>query len=326
MELWDEFAGIDHEPMPPSRPLNRMFDFDRFDEVSPWNHLFDWGVLPPDREPEVPDHLSVTAVAEFLQRTHAEPFFCALGLYKPHLPWYAPQRFYDLYPIESVALPVVKEDDLEDVPQIAQKWARSPPDHETVIQHGQWRNAVQGYLASISYCDDFVGQTLDALQASPYADNTIVVLWGDNGFHLGEKLHWRKFVLWEEACRVPFIISMLGQRTPSRVDTPVSLVDLFPTLCALCDVGPMGNVDGVSLLDILNGAEVERGRPAEMIWGKGNRSIRSNQWRYTRYIDGSEELYDHNSDPSEWTNLARIDGFDSVLSAMRSSLSTNSRD
>lgn len=302
---WDEFSPFVSEPMPPCRPLNGMFDFDDFAKVSPWNHLFDWGVLPAEREGDMPDARTVTAIAAFLRRPPRQPFFCAAGLYKPHLPWYLPQRFFDLYPRDSISLPLVKHDDLDDVPEVARTWALSPPDHETVLHHAQWRHAVQGYMAAISYCDETVGRILAALDESPAADNTVVVLWGDNGFHLGEKLHWRKFVLWEEATRVPLIVvpTRDGSSIP-QVDTPVSLVDVFPTLCDLAQLHSPADIDGVSLAPLLAGHSQHRGSPPVMTWMEGNDSIRSAEWRYTRYRDGSEELYNHASDPHEWTNLA----------------------
>ena len=317
MQFWDGFSPNVSEPMPPRRPLNRMFDFDNFDAVSSWNHLFDWGVLPAEREADMPDVKTAVAIEGFLRDPPKAPFFCAAGFYKPHLPWYVPQRFFDLYPREKISLPFVKADDLDDVPDIAKRWALSPPDHETVLRHGQWRHAVQGYLASISYCDSLIGKILDALRNSPAADNTMIVLWGDNGFHLGEKLHWRKFVLWEEATRVPFIVVPPGAGGVPRSDEPVSLVDVFPTLCDLADVQPIEDIDGVSLVPLMTGRSTARGAPAAMTWLKGNRSIRSGQWRYTRYRDGSEELYDHHSDPHEWTNLVGDARFRDVLSTLR---------
>lgn len=318
LEHWDDFHPNTPEPMPPNRPLNGMFDFDDFEKVSPWNHLFDWGVLPAEREEDMPDTRNAAAIAAFLAAPPRQPFFCAAGLYKLHLPWYVPQRFFDLYPRETIRLPFVKDDDLDDVPPIARKWALSPPDHETVLKHGQWRHAVQGYMAAISYCDSLIGGMLEALSRSPAADNTIVVLWGDNGFHLGEKLHWRKFVLWEEATRVPFIVvPPAGVGATTRSDEPVSLVDLFPTLCDLAGLPSLEDIDGVSLAPIVTGQAASRGRPVAMTWQKGNRSIRSGQWRYTRYRDGTEELYDHSSDPYEWTNLAIDQRFAGTLSRLR---------
>ncbi len=317
-EHWDVFVPNTPEPMPPARPLNGMFDFDDFDAVSPWNHLFDWGELPEDRAADMPDAHTVEAIDQFLADPPQQPFFCAAGLYKPHLPWYAPRRFFDLYPRDKISLPFVKEDDLDDVPAIPRGWVSSRPDHETVLRHGQWRHAVQGYLASVSYCDSQIELILQALRKSPAADNTIVVLWSDNGFHLGEKIHWRKFVLWEEATRVPFIV-VPPNDTPrhARIDTPVSLIDVFPTLCDLAGVPPLEGVDGLSLAPLMRGEAIERGAPAKMTWQKGNHSLRSDQWRYTRYNDGSEELYDHHNDPYEWTNLAGDERFSKVISNLR---------
>ena len=318
--LWARFDTIPPEPMPPARPLNRMFDFDRFDEVSPWNHHFDWGVLPDDRAEDMPDAATCRAIAGMLADPPPQPFFLAAGLYRPHLPWYVPKAFFDLYPRERVSLPFVRADDLDDVPDIARSWALSPPDHELVTGHGQWRDAVQGYLASISYCDAMIGRLMAALDASPARDDTIVVLWGDNGFHLGEKLHWRKFVLWEEATRVPLVIvPPRGQAVVPRVDAPVSLVDLFPTLFELCGLPEVEGVDGRSLLGPMTGRTV-RETPAVTTWLAGNHSLRQGQWRYTRYAAGGEELYDHSADPHEWNNLAGLPRFEPQLAGFRSLL------
>lgn len=316
--LWDEFFPNSPEPMPEGRPLNNMFDFDQFDQVSPWNHLFDWGPLPPDREQEVPDEKTVSVVERFLEAPPVGPFFCAVGLYKPHLPWYVPQRFFDLYPIDSIQLPLIKENDLDDVPEIPRSWVAATSDHKTVTNHNQWRHAVQGYLAAISYCDHLVGRVLAALEASPAAEDTIIVLWSDNGFHLGEKLHWRKFVLWEEATRVPLIIKApKGENRVAKSDTPVSLIDIFPTLCGMIDLPSLPSIDGTSLLPILQGHEESREAPVLTTWLAGNHSLRSGKWRYTQYRDGSEELYDHASDPNEWTNIAADERNAVITSEMR---------
>lgn len=323
-EMWDDFSIAKAEPMPPDRPINGMFDFGDFASVSPWNHHFDWGALPAGREDDMPDAHTVADIATFLKTPPDQPFFCAAGLYKPHLPWYVPQRFLDLYPLDSVNLPFVKDDDLDDVPQIAREWALSPPDHETILKHDQWRHAVQGYLAAISYCDSMIGQLLDALAASPAADNTIVVLWGDNGFHLGEKLHWRKFVLWEEATQVPLIVVPPNPNGHvPRIDAPVSLVDIFPTLCDLASVPSIECVDGVSLVPLMDGRADSRGASPIMTWKRGNHSIRHLNWRYTRYRDNSEELYDLDGDPYEWTNLAGSIGYSSVVAEMREQLANS---
>jgi arylsulfatase A-like enzyme len=302
--LWERFETSSPEPLPAARPLNRLFDFGRFEDVPPFYHHFDWGPLTAEAEATIPDEIVCRSVVDFLTDAPQEPFFCAAGLYKPHLPWHVPQRFFDLYDPERITLPVVREDDLDDVPPLAREWALSPPDHALVTKNGQWRPAVQGYLAAISYCDWIVGRMIEALDRSGLADDTIIVLWGDNGFHLGEKLHWRKFVLWEEATRVPMIVvPPRGALVPRpSYDAPVGLVDLFPTIAELCGVeGPAGT-DGRSLVEAMTRKDCP-GAPVLMSWGKGNHSVRTGNWRYTQYSDGGEELYYHSSDPHEWTNI-----------------------
>lgn len=302
---WNEYYPNLAEPMPDGRPRNGFFDFSVPDSVPGWYHLFDWGPIPDEQAAELPDERVVQAFERFIADPPAQPFFGAVGLYKPHLPWYVPQRFFDLHPLESIVLPMVKEDDLNDVPEIAQRWALEPPDHELIVRHGQWKHAVQGYLASVSYCDYLVGRVMAALEASGQADHTVVLLWGDNGFHLGEKLHWRKFTLWEEATRVPLIFRAPHiQASPVRWDGPVSLLDIYPTLCALCDLPVPAQLEGISLEPWIRDASQSATRPPIATWGRGNHSVRTQRWRYTRYLDGSEELYDHETDPYEWTNLA----------------------
>jgi arylsulfatase A-like enzyme len=186
-----------------------------------------------------------------------------------------------------------------------------------VKSRGQWHLAVQGYLAAISYCDWIVERMVEALDRSGLADDTVVVLWGDNGFHLGEKLHWRKFVLWEEATRVPMIV-VPPRDLPRRsfYDQPVGLVDLFPTIVELCGVDGPGYPDGRSLVKAMT-HENWSGFPAVTTWGKGNHSVRADDWRYTRYQDGGEELYNHRTDPNEWTNLAHHARFAEQIGRLR---------
>ncbi|HEU5018081.1 MAG TPA: sulfatase [Pseudolabrys sp.] len=302
--LWDDFRDNRDEPLPDARPLNGLFNFDRFDAVPRMYHLFDWGPIPEDREFDMPDAQVLRAVSEFLQDPPRTPFFCAAGFYKPHLPWHAPKRFFDLYDIEKISLPLVKHDDLEDVPPIGRKWALTPNDHELVTSRNQWRQAVQGYLAAISYVDSLIGQLVEVLDRAGLSEGTAIVLWGDNGFHLGEKLHWRKFVLWEEATRVPLVIVPPGASQANRVYDPVSLIDIFPTIADMAGLTVEGP-DGSSLVPLLADSGASRTSPALMTWGKENHSVRFEHWRYTRYRDGSEELYDLRADPHEWTNLAK---------------------
>jgi arylsulfatase A-like enzyme len=183
-------------------------------------------------------------------------------------------------------------------------WASDPPDHHLVTSRGVWQDAVRAYLAGISYADELVGRIISALDTSPARDETAIVLCGDNGFHLGEKLHWRKFALWEEATRVPLIIVPPGSRQASRPAVPVSLIDVFPMILQFAGLNGR-SCDGVSLYDRMMGdAKAAIHQAPIMTWGKGNHSIRDGRWRYTTYNDGGEELYDHAADPHGWTNLA----------------------
>ncbi|KZR61787.1 Choline-sulfatase [Prochlorococcus sp. MIT 1303] len=308
--LWDEREEMPPEPLPEQRPLHGIHE--EWGTGRPLSPQLDWGALPDARHQEQPDVLNADAVIRWLQRTPCQPFFIALGLYRPHLPWYVPQAEFDSYPLDRIPLPQVLANDLDDVPPIARQWALNPADHATITGHGQWKQAVQAYLASVSFTDRQVGRVLEALHASPVANNTTVVLWSDNGFHLGEKLHWRKFTLWEEATRVPFIlVPPAGHHRglmPQVVDEPVSLLDVFPTLFDLEGLHhPTGICDGHSLLPLLqDGNRKQHLNNAPLTsWQKGNHSLRWGRWRYTRYWTGDEELYNCEADPHEWHNLVQ---------------------
>ena len=173
------------------------------------------------------------------------------------------------------------------------------------MESNNWRKAVSAYLASIAFADACVGRVLDGLDRSPYADNTIIVLWSDHGWHLGEKLHWRKFALWEEATHNVLMIVAPGVTRPGvRCGRPVTLLDIYPTLVELCGLRPRDGLEGQSLVPLLKNASAPWERPALTTYKRGNHSIRTERWRYIRYSDGTEELYDHDNDELEWNNLA----------------------
>ncbi|MGH0038412.1 MAG: sulfatase [Myxococcota bacterium] len=302
--LWDEFHAIEDEPLPPGRPLNGMDDPPADERELHWYSHFDWGAWPSPDDATLPDERVCARAEAFLERGHERPFLCAVGFYRPHLPWYVPAAYFDAHPLEAVRLPPVREDDLEDVPEIARRWALEPPDHPRILRHDQWRHAVRGYLAASTFCDALVGRLLGALERSGRDRDTLVVVFGDNGFHLGEKLHWRKFTLWEEATRVPLVMRWPGSGGARRFDRPVSLLDLFPTLVELCGLDAPPGLEGESLAAGLLGTGAPARGAALSTWGAGNHSVRTDRWRYTRYADGSDELYDHAVDPYEWTNLA----------------------
>jgi arylsulfatase A-like enzyme len=286
----------------------------------------DFGPLDVDDE-EMPDYKATQWAVDYLRRKHDQPFFLGCGINLPHLPWFAPKKYFDLYPLDQIVLPLVNENDLDDVPPIAWGWAhlRGRNDHKAITSTGNWKKAVQAYLACISFVDTLVGRLLDALDESPYADNTVIVLWGDHGWSLGEKLTWRKVNLWEEANRTPLMMVVPGvTQAGSRCPRPVSLIDLFPTLVEVCGLTPpRGQQEGVSLMPLLKDAQARWDRPALMTWRRGNHSVRSERWRYTRYADGGEELYDHEFDPFEWKNLAQNPQFEHIKKKLAKWLPTH---
>jgi arylsulfatase A-like enzyme len=240
-----------------------------------------------------------------LQKAHNRPFFLGVGFFRPHLPWYVPRKYFDMYPPEAVTLPNVNESDLDDVPPVGRQFANPDGDHRKVIETDNWRRAVAAYLACISFADACLGRVLDALDRSPYADSTAIVLWGDHGWHLGEKLHWRKFALWEEATHNPLMVTVPGLTRPGgRCPRTVSLLDVYPTLLDVLGLPQRDELEGKSLLPLLKNPKAPWDRPAVTTYRRSNHSIRSERWRYIRYHDGGEELYDHEHDELEWTNLA----------------------
>lgn len=268
-------------------------------------HENDWGSLGIE-EAEYDDARTARYAVEFLGRRHAEAFFLACGIFRPHLPWYVPREYFGLYPLDEIELPVVREDDLDDIPAEGRALSEARrSDFIKIEAAGKWKHAVQAYLASISFADAQVGRLLDALDNGGYAGNTIVVLWSDHGWHLGEKSHWHKSTLWEEGTRVPFIFVVPGvARAGERCESAVSLVDIYPTLNELCGLPAIDAHDGESLAALLRNPAAGRRRPAITQYQPGQCAVRGDRYRYIRYADGSEELYDHRSDPHEWVNLA----------------------
>jgi len=274
-------------------------------------HFFDWAPMDESGEGTA-DHRVVDQAAGELAKRRDRPFFHAVGIFRPHIPWYVPRGFFDLYPLEDVVLPKVREDDLDDVPRVGHRSIRKGW-HRWIVENGEWGRAVQGYLASISFADAQVGRLLDALDAGPHAKSTIIVLWSDHGMHIGEKQQWEKFTLFEESTRVPLIVVAPGVTRPGSVcDRPVSLLDVYPTLNELCGLPARDDLDGVSLVPLLENPDAARDRPAITTWGRGNHAARGPRYRYIRHPNGEEQLYDHEKDPDEFTNLAGNPGLSGV--------------
>ncbi|MEM1227939.1 MAG: sulfatase [Planctomycetota bacterium] len=315
---WDDFQRLTFRADPWFRGVLINYPWSKpspypvgfpFSGVNGLGHENDWGVLPIDDD-EYDDAATARYAIRFLEtysdrleRPESKPFFLACGFFRPHLPWYVPQAFFDQIPFDDVVLPHVPDDDLEDVPAEGRRLAAARrQDLETIQRSGKWKHAVRAYLASTACVDQRIGKVLDALDRSGHVDNTIIVLWSDHGWHLGEKHHWHKTMLWEEATRVPLVLIAPGFQ-PGVCHRPVSLLDLFPTLNDLAGFPAEGPYDGVSLTPLMRAPDALWKRPAVIEYKRGNAAVRSEHYRYILYRDGGEELYDHRVDPDEWNNL-----------------------
>ena len=326
---WDDYYPSILKPMPD----------DDFPETRPANmpafkymyNMFDWGPLDISDE-ETADFKSVSYITSQLEKNHDKPFFLAAGIYRPHLPWYVPQKYFDRFPLETIRKPKVFEDDISDLGPVAKEIiARGGDYHKHVVEAGQWEKAVQGYLASISYADEMVGRLLQALEDSPYADNTIVVIWSDHGWQLGEKMHWRKFALWENVIRtvmmikVPEGLEKMPDGSAKGVATTnlTSLLDIYPTLADLCNLTERNDFDGISLRTMLSNPLDKVSRAVVTSYDYGSYSVRFENWHYIEYIDDSEELYNLDEDPEEWHNLASGEGFTEIKQQLAANIPTN---
>ncbi len=275
------------------------------------SRLWDWGAFP-DADEAMPDYkIAEWAAAELAATGDDAPFFLAVGFYRPHVPMFAPPRWFERHPLDAIELPPVRKDDLADLSEYAIDITRREhiaPTQRWMEESGAWEHAVQSYLASVSFVDSCVGTVIAALDRSPHKDDTVVVLFSDHGFHLGEKERWAKRSLWEESTRVPLIVIAPGLAVGAVCPQPVGLIDLYPTVLDLAGLEPDPRHEGMSLRPLLEDPTAEWDRYARTSFGPGNVAIRSERYRYIRYVDGSEELYDHQNDPHEWNNLADRDG------------------
>jgi len=275
--------------------------------ATPANHpAMDWGAFP-ERDEDCFDYDVTSYAVDWLKEPPQDkPWMLCVGIRHPHVPCYAPQSWFDLYPDDDSILPAVKADDRDDVPPFAWylHWKLPEPRLAWARREDQWRPLVRSYLASISFADAMLGRILDALEASGAAENTVICLWSDHGWHLGEKGITGKNTLWEPSTRVPLIFAGPGVAAGTKCGRPAELLDVYPTLVDLCGLPPREGLEGLSLVPQLKDASAPRDHPAITTHGPGNHGLRTERWRYIRYADGSEELYDLAADPEEWANLA----------------------
>ena len=265
----------------------------------------DWGAFP-EADSLMPDHQSANWAIERLRREYDQPFFLAVGFLRVHVPWYVPRKWFELYPLDSIKTLPYMADDLNDLPPVALQINDLPmmPSTDWAIATGEWPKAVQAYLACISFVDYEIGRILDVLDKSDHAENTVIVLWSDHGYRLGEKSTFAKHALWEVATKAPLMFAGPGLPQGKIIDTPAEMLSIYPTLLDLCKLPAYERIEGKSLVPLMQGKEDASSPVAITTFGMNNHAVRTDRFRYISYEDGGEELYDHEKDPDEFTNLA----------------------
>lgn len=316
---WDEFfvrtdaqkeSGWPMDGWEHGAPLPDPYPHSPYNQTNPkWTGrpFMEGGPIPDALESTITDTIRTNWACEILSKEQEDPFFLALGLYAPHFPNYAPQRFFDMYPLETIRRPEWKEDDLDDLPEpIRRKYQnRKKAVHDKLLELDIVEKSLQAYLASISYADSLLGKALDALEASPHADNTIIVFWSDHGYGHGEKGNWGKHTLWQRTSNVPFLWAGPGVSRNAKTEYTATLVDMYPTLVELCGLAKDPGHDGQSLSSVLKDPNQKGTRSVFLPHDHpGSYAIINGDWRYIHYKDGTEELYDLNADFHEWNNLA----------------------
>ncbi len=283
-------------------------------------HL-EWGPIPNEKEDDMIDAIRTNWACDVIKEKHEKPFFLALGLYSPHYPNYAPQKYFDMYDLDSIVLPPSNPDDLNDLPErIRKNMTNRSKQHKELEELGVLEDAVHGYLAATSFADAMLGRILDALEASPNKNNTVVVLWSDQGFHHGEKMHWGKHTLWQRTSHVPFIWAGKGIAKNKKVGTTVSLIDMYPTFIELCKLPTTKNIEGISLAVSLKEPSGATDRNVFLPSNeRGSYAVINTNWRYIRYFDGGEELYNVKEDPNEWHNLATDEKYAPIIRELQKS-------
>ncbi len=291
----DRSLGRNRSPRP-RQPMSRP---------THWSGAWDWGAYP-ENDAEMADIQLAHKAAKALKEKFDKPFFMSIGFFRPHVPLFVPPKWFKLYEAEKLILPKNPKSDLDDLPGnfLSINNYAAAPTHDEVMSSSKQRSLSHAYLASVSFVDHCVGIVLNALTSSPHNENTLIVLWSDHGFHLGEKQHWAKRTLWEESTRVPLLIAGPGIKPGQLCNEPASLIDLYPTLVELCNLPKPSHLEGVSLVPQLSDPRKPRVKPAITSSYFGNHSIRSRDWRLIVYEGGAKELYDHRNNRDEYRNWA----------------------
>jgi len=287
---------------------------------------FDFVALPNKLEEEMADTKCFNWAAEYLSEKHDKPFMMTVGSYAPHKPNYVPEKYFDLYPLDKIQLPEIKENDLDDVPKSVKKRMMGQWDHKYSKLAGIDKSSeriVQAYLAACSYADAMVGKVLTALEKGGYLENTIIVLWSDNGYHMGEKKHYAKHTLWQRTANVPYFIAGPGIPHGGNYYGAMGLIDTYPTLLELSGISTNIKLDGKSLVPVLKNPSKSSDRAVVTSASPTYHSVVNSKWRYITYGDEGEELYDTKNDPHEWNNLASDPRFKNVIEALKKQVPVN---
>ncbi|MFM8284032.1 MAG: sulfatase [Planctomycetaceae bacterium] len=287
------------------------------------NHpALDWGPFPHADESKGDHRITTWAIEQLAVRHDERPLFLAVGYLLPHVPCHATAPWFEPFADDDTILPAILRGDRGDTPRFSWylHWELPEPRRAWLEETAQWRPLVRSYLACTRFVDAQIGRLLAALDASGRRDDFVVVLWSDHGWHLGEKGITGKNSLWDEATRVPLVFAGPGIAAGGRVTSPAELLDVYPTLVELCGLPPRDDLEGLSLVPQLRRADAPRDRPARTTHNAGNHAVRTTHHRYIRYADGSEELYDHRTDPDEWHNLAGAPSANDTIAALRRAL------
>ena len=264
------------------------------------------------------DEKNVLFITEELGKSFDKPFLIMAGIYKPHLKWKIPKKYYDMYPLDEVKLPPIKEDDLDDLDTNAAYKISGRHVSTKNESDLKMRQMVRAYMAAVSYCDAQVGRIMSALDNGPNAKNTAVVLFGDHGYHLGEKHMAAKRLLWEEANRTPYIWVVPGTTKPNTRSTRVvDLLSLYPTVCDIAGVTIPDHAEGKSIKELLANPDMEWNIPSMTTYRPNNNAIRTEEWRFIQYENGSQELYDKTTDEYEWYNLANKPEYKHIIDSLK---------
>lgn len=320
-EYYNTLPGMG--PLSNDRPVNGLPNLEN--EPPSYHYTaFDWGPTKHNDEKQMLDYKTALWAADQLtNRDFEKPFFMAVGFSKPHLSWYIPQKYFDMYPLEDIIIPENRKDDLDDILDSKGNIAYGPNNAWLRAEmYDRHKEATRAYLAATTFVDDCVGVLLEGLSRSRYAENTIVMIWGDHGWYLGEKLRYGKTQLWQEACRVPFMVKVPGV-TPDKKTCygVVNLIDMYPTLIELCNLPENHLNDGRSFAELLHHPDMDWGEPT--LTTNKYKEHRIYDGRYSLIIDqkrGIEQLYDHAVDSMEWTNLVENAQYNDIKAYLKTYL------